>query len=135
MVRRAVDDRIDMFEQVFEHGSMTGTSTADEARRVTALDQARMLLAQVQKAPRDLSEQPAPHLTAVSSFDPAGSMIPRATASRDGRTSGSSHAERNTARNRSAAPTGHPATTGATSWRGSTGSWSAARNRSSLVPK
>jgi hypothetical protein len=44
--RRAVDDRIDMFEQVFEHGFMTGTSAVDRARPpVTALGQARMLLA------------------------------------------------------------------------------------------
>ncbi len=48
MFGRAVDDRIDMFEQVFEHGVMTGTSAVDRARpgpQVTALDQARMLLA------------------------------------------------------------------------------------------
>jgi hypothetical protein len=35
-----------MFEQVFEHGVMTGSTTADPTRQVTALDQARMLLAQ-----------------------------------------------------------------------------------------
>jgi hypothetical protein len=40
----AVDDRIDLFEQVFEHGSMTGSEAT--ASRVTALDQARLLLAQ-----------------------------------------------------------------------------------------
>lgn len=39
-----MDDHIDMFEQVFEHGSMTGSEVATS--RVTALDQARLLLAQ-----------------------------------------------------------------------------------------
>jgi hypothetical protein len=37
-----VDDRIDLFEQVFEHGGMTGSATEG---RVTALDHARTLLA------------------------------------------------------------------------------------------
>jgi hypothetical protein len=47
-----VDDRIDMFEQVFEHGDMTGS--AAPVGRVTALDQARLLLdqAKAQKAAR-----------------------------------------------------------------------------------
>jgi hypothetical protein len=80
-----VDDRIDMFEQVFEHGSMTGSQPA--AVKVTALDQARHLLAQAkaQKAARERSRSPlAPtdhipptsstsgwgRLAAVSGFDP-----------------------------------------------------------------
>jgi hypothetical protein len=56
-----------MFEQVFEHGYMTGTST---------LDQARMLLAQVtaRKAqdPGEAAAEPppVPRLTAVTGFDP-----------------------------------------------------------------
>ena len=70
MVARAVDDHIDMFEQVFEHGVMTGTSTADQVGRVTALDRARMLLAHAQKATQDPSEQATAQLTAVSGFDP-----------------------------------------------------------------
>ena len=59
-----------MFEQVFEHGVMTGTSAVGQEGRVTALDQARMLLARAQKATRDLPDQPTPRLTAVSGFDP-----------------------------------------------------------------
>jgi hypothetical protein len=64
-----------MFEQVFEHGVMTGTSTAGQAGRVTALDRARMLLAQVQAgkaqdAPiTDSPDSPA-LLASVASFDP-----------------------------------------------------------------
>ena len=64
-----------MFEQVFEHGVMTGTSTAEQAGRVTALDRARMLLAQVQAgkaqdAPvTDSPDSPA-RLASVASFDP-----------------------------------------------------------------
>ena len=64
-----------MFEQVFEHGVMTGTSTAGQAGRVTALDRARMLLAQVQAgkaqdAPvTDSPDSPA-RLASVASFDP-----------------------------------------------------------------
>src|SRR5690349_2423277 len=58
-----VDGRIDMFEQVFEHGFMTGSEAATS--RVTALDQARLLLAQVKarKAAEDDEEEgarPAP---------------------------------------------------------------------------
>jgi hypothetical protein len=69
-----------MFEQVFEHGFMTGT-TADQARRVTALDQARLLLAQAKARKPQPPEDPTPsadpladpaptRLTTVSSFDP-----------------------------------------------------------------
>ena len=66
-----------MFEQVFEHGVMTGTSTAEQAGRVTALDRARMLLAQVQAgkaqdapvADDPDSDSPA-RLASVASFDP-----------------------------------------------------------------
>ena len=74
---RGVDDRIDMIEQVFEHGFMTGTSAADQAGRVTALDQARMLLAQAQaRKAQDLSDHlpdvpdSPTRLTSVASFDP-----------------------------------------------------------------
>jgi hypothetical protein len=64
-----------MFEQVFEHGVMTGTSTAEQAGRVTALDRARMLLAQVQTGKvRDVRVADAPdspaRLASVASFDP-----------------------------------------------------------------
>jgi hypothetical protein len=50
-----VDDRIDLFEQVFEHGGMTGSKAAEG--RVTALDHARLLLAKAkaQKADADVS--------------------------------------------------------------------------------
>lgn len=51
-----------MFEQVFEHGVMTGTSTAEQAGRVTALDQARMLLAQAKA-------RKAEDLTSVTGFE------------------------------------------------------------------
>jgi hypothetical protein len=48
-----VDDRIDLFEQVFEHGVMTGSETAEG--RVTALDHARLLLARA-KAQKGAAE-------------------------------------------------------------------------------
>ena len=56
-----------MFEQVFEHGSVTGTPAVDDARpvhpnRVTALDQARTLLARA-KAQKATREVPAPRTT------------------------------------------------------------------------
>jgi hypothetical protein len=59
-----------MFEQVFEHGFMTGTSAVDAAGpAVTALDQARLLLARA-KTLKEAPPAEAPHLTAVTGFDP-----------------------------------------------------------------
>lgn len=79
-----MDDRIDLFEQVFEHGGMTGNAAPES--RVTALDQARALLARA-KAQKAAAGQasvpiledspPDPHppagpvrLATVASFDP-----------------------------------------------------------------
>ena len=66
-----------MIEQMFEHGFMMGTSAAAQAGRVTALDQARMLLAQAQaRKAQDLSDHPldvpdpSARLASVASFDP-----------------------------------------------------------------
>jgi hypothetical protein len=71
-----VDDRIDMFEQVFEHGSMTGSEAATS--RVTALDQARLLLAQVKarKAAEDDEESARP--TAVTGRVPSVARVQQA---------------------------------------------------------
>jgi hypothetical protein len=59
-----------MFEQVFEHGCMTGTSTAGQAGRVTALDQARMLLAEAQaRKAQDASPPAMARLASITGFD------------------------------------------------------------------
>jgi hypothetical protein len=50
-----VDDRIDLFEQVFEHGVMTGNAASED--RVTALDHARLLLARA-KAQKKAADDP-----------------------------------------------------------------------------
>ena len=53
-----MDDRIDLFEQVFEHGVMTGSEAA--GGRVTALDHARLFLARAKEQKGAAEADPGP---------------------------------------------------------------------------